>query len=231
MIFLWLIFYGTVMLLAYRFTAISPWAMPLGLLVNVAALVGWPLLKKRRDVLGVRTIPLSRWKQHFFFLPYLWPIAYNLASFPLRLPSLPEIIGLLLAATLEEVLFRGLLLPVLCKKNVLTGSVITGLVFAFAHFLNLGTGAGLPFILVQVVYALAIGFSLSGIALSCDSLLPCIGIHFLVNITAGDSLVVSPYLQPLFWAGILLSFICGFRSIYLLKNKPHEERVSYETIH
>ena len=140
-------------------------------------------------------------------------------------------IGLLLAATLEEVLFRGLLLPVLCKKNVLTGSVITGLVFAFAHFLNLGTGAGLPFILVQVVYALAIGFSLSGIALSCDSLLPCIGIHFLVNITAGDSLVVSPYLQPLFWAGILLSFICGFRSIYLLKNKPHEERVSYETIH
>lgn len=224
MFFVWLMLYGIVMLLSRRFAALTPWAVPTGLLISTIALVGWLVWQQKRNVFYCKKLSFTCWKKQLFFVPYLLPVAYHLLRFGWQLPALPEILTVFLAVVLEEVLFRDLLLRALCKKNLLIGCLLTSLLFAAAHFLNLGTGTEPVYVLLQAVYALAIGLALCAVAISSESLLPCIGIHFLINITAGDSYGTPPQADPLFWVCVLTCFICGFWNILSEQNERNKER-------
>lgn len=220
MLFVWLLLYGSASLLSHHFAPLTPWAVPVGLLVCAAPLVGW-LLRRGTTLLGFPKLTLTQWKHHLFFLPYLLPVFYHLFYFGFQLPSVPGLLGILLAAVLEEVLFRGILPLVLCRRGDVFCAVLSSLIFAAAHLVNLERGASPVFVLCQVLFALSAGLAFFGIVLSCGSLLPCMGIHFLINLTAPVS---PPEPKPLLWLCIAVYFACGIRSIYLVR-KSHQERV------
>ena len=100
--------------------------------------------------------------------------------------------------------------------------VVSAVLFAAAHWLNTESSD-----LSQIIFALVAGFAFSGMTLTCKSLLPAMGIHLLINLTAGGTSMTYLWL---FVLCIIVYLICGIRSVYDLKNSA-EKGCSYESIH
>jgi len=87
------------------------------------------------------------------------------------------------AAVAEEFFFRGFLLPACVRKleSQNTAVLMVSSVFAFSHFWNLLSGGELGFVLLQVLLAFVVGVVLCKTYLHWG-LLPCAGLHALVNL-------------------------------------------------
>ncbi len=59
---------------------------------------------------------------------------------------------------MEEVIFRGFLFKAICKTNVKQAIIISSVTFGFGHIVNLLNGRDIPETLIQICYAVAIGF-------------------------------------------------------------------------
>ncbi len=86
---------------------------------------------------------------------------------------------------LEEVIFRGFLFRGIAKQNTARAVVISSVTFGIGHFVNLLNGYDLLENILQVIYAIAVGFMLVFIFLRTHSIIPCIVFHgFNNNMTA-----------------------------------------------
>lgn len=134
---------------------------------------------------------LSGWaknsKTMLWFLP-LWIIAScNLWGGITPRYQMP---GLLFAAVsmafvgfAEELIFRGFLFKAMLKDGSVKAAVIVSSVtFGLGHIVNLFTGHKLTETLVQVVFAIAVGFVFTMAYYKSGSLLPCILAHSLTDI-------------------------------------------------
>ena len=204
MFFLWLICHGILSMLAQQISPLTPWVTAAGLLISTGLLVLFqPTLLSRFG----RVCP----KKHWFFLPHLLPVSYHLLRFGFALPSASSLATLLLSAALEELVFRGVLQNYFQPK---LGILLSALVFSAAHLLG-------GFDPAQLIFAFGAGLVLGTTAL--DSLLPCILIHFLINLTANPPSTYQPLTDWLFWLCVAVYLTYG---IYHLT-----KRCSYETIH
>ena len=61
---------------------------------------------------------------------------------------------------LEEIIFRGFLFKMMEKNNVKTAIIVSSITFGIGHIVNLLNGAELIPTLLQVCYAIAIGYML-----------------------------------------------------------------------
>ncbi len=213
MLFVWLFLYGAVMLLCPKAV---PYGEMIGLTLYTLALVVWILATGKGASLGFRKV--SGWKKHLFFIPWLLPAGYHLFRFGICIPPWAEILSILCPVVLEEILFRGYLMKILPRG--IWGLVASSIAFAATHLLNLENGVQPMFVICQVVFALCVGFSLAGLRLSCGSIFPCVGIHFLINVTAGAG--VHPEKDLLFWLCTVLYVGCGIYSIFMLKKGERE---------
>ncbi|MDE6846743.1 MAG: CPBP family intramembrane metalloprotease [Lachnospiraceae bacterium] len=91
------------------------------------------------------------------------------------------IISMICVGFIEEVIFRGFLFQALCKENVKQAIAISSITFGIGHIVNLLNGAELIPTLLQICYAIAIGFLFTAIFYQSKSLVPCIVTHSLVN--------------------------------------------------
>lgn len=211
MLFVWLFLYGAVMLLCRMAAPLFDYAELVGLTFYTLALIIWILATGKGASLGFRKV-LS-FKKHLFLIPWLMPVFYHLFRFGFQVPAWTDLLGIFCAAVLEEILFRGFLLRRL--RPQLLGIILSSLAFGAAHFLNLENGAGLVPVIYQVIFSLCVGFSLSGLSLSCGSIFPCVGIHILINVTAGDAYDVAK--DPLFWSCAAICIGCGIYSMFLIR--------------
>lgn len=78
---------------------------------------------------------------------------------------------------LEEVIFRGFLFRGIAKQNITLAVVISSVTFGIGHFVNLLNGHDLLENILQVIYAVAVGFMLVFIFLRTNSIIPCIVFH------------------------------------------------------
>ena len=88
---------------------------------------------------------------------------------------------------IEEILFRGYLLHIIMKKSVKRAIIISSLTFGLGHIVNLINGAEPLPTLLQLAYAVAIGFMLSVFAAKTKQLLPCCIFHGIFNSLAAFS--------------------------------------------
>lgn len=141
--------------------------------------------------------------------------------------SAPVSLSVLMAVNLavggyvEELIFRGFLFRAMAKENLSSAVAVSAITFGLGHIVNLLNTADTLGVLLQVAYAIAIGFLYTVIVYKGGSLWPCIASHVFVNassVFSGDrgpfhSLLaavfgqVSPELAQLCSAGgiILLS--------------------------
>ena len=90
-------------------------------------------------------------------------------------------VSMLFVGFLEEVIFRGFLFKGICKSNVTRAIVISSVTFGIGHIVNLFNGYNIFNNILQVVFAVAVGFLLVFIFHRTGSLLACIGFHSLNN--------------------------------------------------
>ena len=111
--------------------------------------------------------------------------------------------GLLYAAVMmafvgfaEELIFRGFLFKAILKDgNARTAIIISSVTFGLGHILNLLIGQDLIETLVQIVFAVAVGFVFTMTFYKGGSLWPCILAHSVIDVTSvffsGSSVVLS----------------------------------------
>lgn len=119
---------------------------------------------------------------------------------------------------LEEIIFRGILYKSIEKDNQKLAIIISSLTFGIGHIVNLLNGADLVPTLMQICYAIAIGFLFVTIFNKSKSLIPCIITHIAVNslsVLGADSTGISTYLIPIVLIIISVSYAMFINKIYL----------------
>ena len=126
-------------------------------------------------------------RQMLYFVP-LWLISSgNLwGGFSPRYQGLGlmcAILSFALVGFVEELIFRGFLFRAMLKSGeVKTAIVISAATFGMGHIVNLLTGHALVETLVQVVFAVSIGFIFTMVYYKCGSLLPLIVAHSVIDV-------------------------------------------------
>ena len=156
-----------------------------------------------------------------YYIPLLVLLTANLwygAAMNLSiLETVLYVLSMFLVGFLEELIFRGLLFQAMAKDGVRSAIIVSSVTFGIGHIVNLinGSGAGLLSNLLQVLYAVAIGFAFVMIYLRTKSLVPCILTHSIFNGLSAfaNEAVMTPQREIL--SGILLAVIAGGYALYL----------------
>lgn len=124
-------------------------------------------------------------KDYLYFVPLVLLVSVNLwwgVQFRLSpLETALYVFSMLCVGFLEELIFRGFLFKALAKDNLKQAIIISSVTFGIGHIVNLLNGAEVVPTLLQVCYAVAIGFLFTYIFLTSGSLWPCILTHGAVN--------------------------------------------------
>ena len=188
---LWIVIYAVGMgTLQNNFGLDSLWHM-LGLIVISAAIF---LFVKKNGLMEV--YGLAGWAKNsramLWFIP-LWLLSClnsMVAPFPIQ-PDYP-VPGLIYAAVsmafvgfAEELIFRGFLFKAMLKDgNVKAAVIVSSVTFGMGHIINLFTGHELIATLIQVVFAVAMGFVFTLVFYKSGSLLPGILAHSFIDVTS-----------------------------------------------
>ena len=185
---LWIVIYAVGMgTLQNNFGLDSLWHM-LGLIVISAAIF---LFVKKNGLMEV--YGLAGWAKNsramLGFIP-LWLLScMNLLSgfqpdYPV--PGLfYAAVSMALVGFAEELIFRGFLFKAMLKDgNVKAAVIVSSVTFGMGHIINLFTGHELIATLIQVVFAVALGFVFTLVFYKSGSLLPGILAHSFIDITS-----------------------------------------------
>lgn len=121
---------------------------------------------------------------------------------------------------LEEVIFRGLLFRAMEKDNLRTAIIVSALTFGLGHIVNLFNGSGRDLLssIIQIIFAVLVGFVLVMIFYHGKSLIPCILFHSANNalkvFSAEGSL--NPQTEMVLNL-VLIIFVLGGYSLYLVR--------------
>lgn len=133
------------------------------------------------------------------------------------LENILYILSMLCVGFLEEMIFRGFLFNALVRDGVKSAIIISSVSFGIGHIVNLvnGSGAGLLPTMLQVVYAIAIGFAFVMIYYKTKSLLPCILTHSILNSLSvfANEEVITPQKQII--SSILIALIAAGYALYI----------------
>ena len=86
-----------------------------------------------------------------------------------------------IAGYVEEIIFRGFLFRGMAKDNLRSAIIVSAITFGAGHIVNLINTTDILSVLLQVCYAIVIGFLYTVIVYKGGSLWPCIASHMFVN--------------------------------------------------
>lgn len=98
--------------------------------------------------------------------------------------SLLMMVNLATAGYLEELIFRGFLFRAMEKDHLTTAVIVSAVTFGAGHIVNLVNTTDTLGVLLQVCYAISIGFLYTVIVCRSGCLWPCISSHMFVNGTS-----------------------------------------------
>jgi len=125
-------------------------------------------------------------KKYLYFIPLLLIVSVNLWN-GLNINSTPgKIIFYMLSMVnigfLEEIIFRGFLFKMMAKDNLKSAIIVSSITFGLGHIVNLLNGADLVPTLMQICYAVALGYLFVIIFYKSKSLVPCIVTHIVIDV-------------------------------------------------
>lgn len=151
----------------------------------------------------------------------LW---YGVALNQSPLETVLYILAMFCVGFLEELIFRGLLFQAMAKDGVKSAIIVSSITFGIGHIVNLINGSGAQLLpnLLQVMYAMAVGFAFVMIYCKTKSLMPCIIVHSVFNglSALANEAVMTPKRQII--SGALLTVIAGGYALYLALSLKEE---------
>ena len=181
------------------------------------ALIVLMIILKRISYYGLKKV--ANFKAYLYFIPLLLIASVNLWNGININNSVSEIIFYILTMInvgfIEEIIFRGFLFKMMAKDNVKTAITVSAITFGIGHIINLLNGADLIPTLMQICYAISIGYLFVIIFHKSKSLIPCIITHCLVNSLSIFNIenIISLYVSPAFLIIVPLVY-----AIYINKN-------------
>lgn len=157
-------------------------------------------------------------KGYLYFVPLLLIVSVNLWNGININNSSSEIIFYILTMLnvgfIEEIIFRGFLFKMMEKDNVKRAIIVSSVTFGIGHIVNLLNGADFVPTLMQICYAIAIGYLFVIIFCKSKSLVPCIAAHSINNCLSIFNVEnkVSTYMAPVF-----LVVVSSLYAIYINK--------------
>ena len=120
-----------------------------------------------------------------WFLPLILMSCTNLKNglaFPASMAvSLLMAVNIGVSGYVEEIIFRGFLFRAMAKNGLRSAIIVSAVTFGAGHIVNLGNTSDTLGVLLQVGYAIVIGFLYTVIVYKGGSLWPCIASHVFVN--------------------------------------------------
>lgn len=167
----------------------------------------------------------GNWKNYLYFVPLILIMSVNLWNGVILNMSAAEsalyVLSMLCVGFLEEIIFRGFLFKAICKSNVKRAIIISSVTFGLGHIVNLLNGADFLPTLLQVCYAIALGFLFTIIFCKGKSLLPCIITHSIVNSLSAFGAEGSRTYQMILSAALCV--ISVVYTLWILKKEPKGE--------
>ncbi|HSB66762.1 MAG TPA: CPBP family intramembrane glutamic endopeptidase [Anaerolineales bacterium] len=139
---------------------------------------------------------------------------------------------------MEEAVFRGLVLRTLLPQGLVRAAILSSLIFAVVHFLNLAGGANFTATVLQVVVAFLMGLAFVAPLAVTRNIWPLVIIHSLYNfigyLTVGgilntSSTSQSPTLSQAVNA-LIIPLILAIFSIWLLVRTQRKNRLGQVTV-
>ena len=215
---IWIGLYVVVMNIALQFCGgfddlhlktVGQLLVPVGcILVLAAAATVWILKNGLAEKFGLCRFQGS-YRLFLWFIPLVLMSCTNLKN-GLAF-SAPPAVALLMAVNLavggyvEEIIFRGFLFRAMAKDNLRSAVIISAVTFGVGHIVNLFNTADILGVVLQISYAIVIGFLYTIIVYKGGSLWPCILSHMFVNGSSVFSREAGPFSS-------LLSAVFGNRS-------------------
>jgi len=162
---------------------------------------------------------LPRFKEFLYFIPLLIIMSANFWNGININNSMLEIACFMLSMVcvgyIEELIFRGFLFKMMEKDNVKSAIIVSSLTFGIGHIVNLLNGAEFIPTLIQIAYAVAVGYLFVTIFQKGKSLWPCIIAHAVINALSIFNVenTISLYVVPVVWIIISITY-----SMYIRKN-------------
>jgi len=175
------------------------------------------ILLDRISYYGLKKVKNSQ--KYLYFFPLVLIISVNLWNGVNINNSINEIIFYILTMInigfIEEIIFRGFLFKMMAEDNLKSAIIVSSITFGIGHIINLLNGADLIPTLLQICYAISIGYLFVIIFYKSESLVPCIITHSLVNSLSifNDENSILLYLSSLF-----LIIVPLFYALYINKN-------------
>ena len=177
------------------------------ILLLAAASTAWVLKNGLAEKYGLCAFR-GKARSYLWFLPLVLMSYTNLKnglgfSAPAAV-TLLMMINLASAGYVEEVIFRGFLFRAMAKDKLKSAIIVSAVTFGVGHIVNLANTADTLGVLLQVCYAVAVGFLYTVITYKGGSLWPCILSHMFVNGSSVLALENGPFtawLSTLFGAG------------------------------
>ncbi len=137
--------------------------------------------------------------------------------------SLCFVIKMLCVGFLEELIFRGFLFKAMSRDSVKWAVLVSSVSFGLGHVMNLINGSGMGFAenLVQIIFAVLIGFLYVIIFHRGGSLWPCVISHGVFNSLSAFSVEEDGMLQL-----VILGVFTVAYALVLLKTLPKGETVN-----
>ena len=160
------------------------------------------ILLKRTSYYGL--VKVTNLKKYLYFIPLILIVSVNLWNGININNSTSEIIFYILnminVGFIEEIIFRGFLFKMMAKDNIKSAIIVSSITFGIGHIVNLLNGAELIPTLMQIGYAMSIGYLFVIIFYKSKSLVPCIITHCLVNSLSIFNVEnsISLYIAPIF---------------------------------
>ena len=175
------------------------------------------LILKRTYYYGLTKVTAP--KKYLYFIPLILIVSVNLWNGININNSITEIIfhilNMINIGFIEEIIFRGFLFKMMAKDNVKTAIIVSSITFGIGHIINLFNGGDLVPTLMQVCYAISIGYLFVTIFHKSKSLIPCIITHSLVN---SISIFNVDNFISLYVSSIFLIIVPAIYAIYINKN-------------
>lgn len=155
-------------------------------------------------------------KTYLYFIPLILMSCINLRNgLSLQAPlihSLLMMTNLAIGGYVEEIIFRGFLFQAMAKDNINTAILVSAITFGVGHIVNLANTQDTFGVLLQVCYAIAVGFLYTIIVYKSNSLYPCMISHMFVN---GTSVFSSS--QTTIYSSLFIIIISLTYAYYLYK--------------
>lgn len=174
------------------------------------------IILKKTSYYGLKKV--TDLKKYLYFIPLILIISVNLWNGVNINNSVREIIFYILTMLnvgfIEEIIFRGFLFKMMEKTNLKRAVIVSSVTFGIGHIVNLLNGADLIPTLMQICYAISIGYLFVTIFDKSKSLIPCIITHSLIN-----SLSIFNVKNPmsLYVVTVFLTIISITYAIYINK--------------